>query len=172
MKKIKKAILSGFVILCAGCNPNPPLTPNLEAQGQDLFFPADRTMLGFKLYQKIEDISNTSKYTLVKSENGINYYTVNSHKKDPRHLEFTISLQNEKVYSIESRYQYEDFNTCNKSAEQIYNEAKAYYPLKKQPDISGKGYTYDGMYSDSIFVTACTDLLEKGKIIHSSIYTR
>jgi hypothetical protein len=170
-KNFSKTILSGVLIACAGCGPQP-FSPNLEPKGQDLFFPSDRTMLGFKLYQKIEDISNTSKYTLSKSENGVNYYTVNSHKNDPRHLEFLIGMQNERVYSIESKYEYPDFKTCNESAEQIYNETKAYFPLKKQPDISGKGYTYDGMYSDYIFITACTDLLDKEKIIHSSIYTR
>jgi len=168
---IKLVSISVFSLL-AGCNPNGNLTENFEPTGKAFFDPENRTMLGHKLYDKVEDLSKNPNYTFLRQEHDVFYYTVNAHKTDPRHLDFIVSVRNNKIYSIESRYQYPNFSSCNDAAESIYETGKDHFPLKKQPDISGKGYTFDGISKNFIFITACTDLLDSSKIIHSSIYTR
>lgn len=167
-----KLILVSFYALLTACSPNGHLTENLEPKGKAFFDPHNRTMLGHKLYEKMDTIANDSNYTFLKKEFDVIYYTVKNKMNDPRLLSFIVSVRNDKVYSIESRYEYPNFSSCNDAVQKIYDETKDSFPLEKRENVSDKGYTFDGISKNFIFVTACTDLLEPDKIIHSSIYTR
>ena len=167
-----KLILVSFYALLTACSPNGHLTENLEPQGKAFFDPENRSLLGYKLYEKMDNISKDPHYTFLKKEDDVTYYTVNNQKNDPRQLLLTISVRNDKIYSIETRYEYPDFSSCNAATQQIYDETNAFFPLAKRPDVNDKGYHFDGVHKNLIFVTACTDLIENDKIIHSSLYTR
>lgn len=167
-----KLVLVSFYAIFTGCSPNGHLTENLEPQGKSFFDPENRTLLGHKLYDKMDNIANDTNYTFLKKEFDVTYYTVKNKNNDPRLLSFIVSVRNDKVYSIETRYLYPHFSSCNDAAQKIYDETKDSFPLEKRENISDKGYTFDGISKNFIFVTACTDLLETDKIIHSSIYTR
>lgn len=167
-----KLILLSFFAIFTGCSPNGHLTDNLEPQGKKMFDPVNRTMLSYKLYDKVNNISTDSNYTFLKKEDDVTYYTVKSQKKDPRHISLVISFRNDKLYSIESRYQYPHFRSCNAAVEQIYNETKDLFPLEKRAYINNNGYHFDGVLKNYIFITACTDLLDPDMIIHSTTYMR
>lgn len=172
LKLYYKLLLVCFYTLLTGCHPNGSLTDNLEPQGKAMFDPENRTLLGYKIYGKFENIDKDPNYTFLKKEDDVIYYNVNNRKNDPRQISLIVSVRNDKIYSVESRYQYANFSSCNTAAEKIYKETKDLFPLEKRTDISGKGYHFDGILKNYIFITACTDLLESDKIIHSTIYMR
>jgi hypothetical protein len=167
-----KLILVSFYAIMTGCSPNGHLTENLEPQGKAMFDPENRTMLGYKLYDNMDNISKDPHYTFLRKEDDVTYYTVKNKNNDPRQISIVVSVRNDKIYSVESRYQYPHFRSCNAAAEQIYNETKNFFPLEKRPDVNDKGYHFDGVLKNYIFITACTDLLDTDKIIHSTTYMR
>lgn len=167
-----KLVLVSFYAIFTGCSPNGHLTENLEPKGKAFFDPENRTLLDYKLYDKMDNISKDPHYTFLKKEDDVTYYTVNNQKNDPRQLLLTVSVRNDKIYSIETRYEYPHFSSCNAATQQIYDETKDLFQLSKRPDVNDKGYHFDGVHNNFIFVTACSDLIVTGKIIHSSLYTR
>lgn len=63
-----KLILVSFFAIFTGCSPNGHLTDNLEPQGKKMFDPVNRTMLSYKLYDKVNNISTDSNYTFLKKK--------------------------------------------------------------------------------------------------------
>lgn len=164
MLKITAVIIGAIMV--AGCNQ----APNLEPEGKAMFDAVNKTMLGYKLYSKIDDIKSNSKYSFLKKEDLNDMYKVETDKNDPRHVLLSIGVRDTKIYAIQSMYEYPNFAECNKAAEKLFIDNKERYQMQQRTNISNKGYHFDGVARDVAFITACTDLVVPKKVVHSTYY--